>query len=80
MVPFCIAFDSESGKNVVLIVLTYNLGTYALLFLNAHTVRSIGMQAAKDGLAKTDDQRSLLRPEDLMGRKSSSSMMDLNKV
>lgn len=71
MVPFCIAFDSESGKNVVLIVLTYNLGTYALLFLNVHTVRSVGMQAAeRDWLAKTDDQRSLLRPEDLVGRKN----------
>lgn len=35
--------------------------------------------STKDWLAKTDDQRSLLRPEDLMGRKSSSSMMDFEQ-
>nr|KIR87970.1 hypothetical protein I308_02004 [Cryptococcus tetragattii IND107] len=37
MVPFCIAFDSESGKNVVLIVLTYNLGT-TLFFSSTSTL------------------------------------------
>ncbi|KIR63662.1 hypothetical protein I314_03067 [Cryptococcus bacillisporus CA1873] len=52
MVPFCIASDSESGKNAVLIVLTYNLGTYALLFLNVYTVRSIEIQARKTGLLR----------------------------